>query len=131
VNDKKSAAEWVRAIAALGGRNRFQSGALPKKLGILPPSEWEDSERDLERAEAAALLPEPVRITYPQERHMRATGSSAGRAGLALILRSARAADPVRVVRVVAALCAEVDRKESSPAPQYPDHKLRNYKLRE
>ena len=113
VNDEKSAAEWVRAVAALGGRNRFQAGGLPKKLGILSPSEWEDTQRGVERAEAAALLPEPVRITYPQERHMRATGTAAGRAGLAMILRSSRTADPVRVVRVVAALCAEVDRKES------------------
>lgn len=115
VGDKKSAAEWVRAIDALGGRNRFQAGALPKKLGILPPSDWEDPDR------APASEPaESVRITYPQERHMRATSTAAGRAGIAMILRSARAADPVRVVRTVTALCAEVDRVDDAALNPLP-----------
>ncbi|WP_436129025.1 hypothetical protein, partial [Acidovorax sp. LjRoot117] len=42
----------------------------------------------------------------------KATGTT-GRAGLAAILRSARSADPARVLRMVAALCAEVDRNDT------------------
>lgn len=38
--DQTAAHEWTRAIQALEGVNRFNAGALPKKLGIPTPSEW-------------------------------------------------------------------------------------------
>ena len=112
LGDAKAGAEWLRAQTALGGRKRFHAGALPKKLGIPSPSEWEDEEREAELDAERAERPEPARITYPQVHHLKATGTT-GRAGLAAILRSARSADPARVLRMVAALCAEVDRNDT------------------
>ena len=112
VGDAKAGAEWLRAQAALGGRKRFHAGALPKKLGIPSPSEWEDEERETELDAERAERPEPARITYPQVHHLKATGTT-GRAGLAAILRSARSADPAKVLRMVAALCADVDRSDT------------------
>ena len=109
VGDKQAGAEWLRAQAALGGRMRFHAGGLPKKLGIPCPSDWEEEPADDEGD--GSEKPEPVRITYPQVHHLKATGTT-GRAGLAVILRAARTADLDKVLRVVAALCAEVDRKE-------------------
>ena len=112
IGDTKAGAEWLRAQAALGGKMRFHAGGLPKKLGIPCPSEWEDAEREAELEAERAERPEPARITYPQVHHLKATGTT-GRAGLAAILRSARSADPARVLRMVAALCAEVDRNDT------------------
>lgn len=111
VGDKTAGAEWLRGQSALGGRMRFHAGGLPKKLGIPCPSDWEDEER-AEREESESVdRPEPVRISYPQVHHLKATGTT-GRAGLAVILRAARSGDSEKVRRVVGALCAEVDRKE-------------------
>ena len=110
IGDTKAGAEWLRAQAALGGKMRFHAGGLPKKLGIPCPSEWEEEPADDEGD--GGEKPEPVRITYPQVHHLKATGTT-GRAGLAAILRSARSADPARVLRMVAALCAEVDRNDT------------------
>jgi len=110
VGDQRAGAEWLRAQGALGGRMRFHAGGLPKKLGIPCPSEWEEEPADDEGD--GSEKPEPVRITYPQVHHLKATGTT-GRAGLAAILRSARSADPARVLRMVAALCAEVDRNDT------------------
>jgi len=112
VGDKKSGAEWLRAQKALGGRMRFHAGNLPKKLGISCPSQWEDEERAEELAVERAKHPEPVRITYPQVHHLKATGTVGNRSGLALLLRSARSGNGEKVRRVVASLCAEVDRME-------------------
>ncbi len=112
VGDKTAGAEWLRGQGALGGRMRFHAGGLPKKLGIPCPSDWEDEER-AEREEAESVdRPEPVRISYPQVHHLKATGTT-GRAGLAVILRAARSADRAKVLRVVGALCAEVDRNDT------------------
>jgi hypothetical protein len=111
--DKKSGAEWIRAMAAIGGRMRFHAGGLPKKLGIVSPSSWLDEERAEETAKKKAEFGEVTRITYEQILHMKATGTGAGRAGLAIILRSARTADSEKVLRTVDALCAEIDRKEN------------------
>ena len=111
VGDQRAGAEWLRAQAALGGRMRFHAGGLPKKLDIACPSEWEDEAREAELDAERAERPEPARISYSQLHHLKATGTT-GRAGLAVILRAARTADPDKVLRVVAALCAEVDRKE-------------------
>jgi hypothetical protein len=111
VGDQRAGAEWLRGQAALGGRMRFHAGGLPKKLGIPCPSDWEDQERQAEMDAEKAERPEPARISYPQLHHLKATGTT-GRAGLAVILRAARTADAAKVLRVVASLCAEVDRKE-------------------
>ena len=87
-----------------------------KKLGIPCPSEWEDEEERRSLDAEAASKPLPVRITYPQFQHLKATDSRTGRSGLALILRAARGGDRDRVRRVVDALCAEADRKEEPGA---------------
>ena len=112
VGDKKSGAEWLRAQKALGGRMRFHAGTLPKKLGISCPSQWEDEARAEELAKERSERPEPLRITYPQPLHLKATGTIGNRSGIALILRSARSGDSGKVKRIVASLCAEVDRLE-------------------
>ena len=112
VGDQRAGAEWLRAQGALGGRMRFHAGGLPKKLGIACPSEWEDEAREAELDAERAERPEPARISYSQLHHLKATGTT-GRAGLAVILRAARTADPDKVLRVVAALCAEVDRNDT------------------
>ena len=108
LGDKKASEEWIRAQIALGGSKRFQAGGLPKKLGITCPSKWEDEEH-LSKLEAKKeALPEPVRITYPQCFHLKATGTGHKRPGLAIILRSARGANRQKVLATVKALCAEV-----------------------
>lgn len=106
VGDKTAGVEWLRGQSALGGRMRFHAGGLPNKLGIQCPSDWQDEE-----AESVDKPDELKRIKYPQVHHLKATGTT-GRAGLAVILRAARSADPPKVLRVVAALCSEIDRKE-------------------
>ena len=107
IGDTKAGAEWLRAQAALGGKMRFHAGGLPKKLGIPCPSEWEDAEREAELEAERAERPEPARITYAQQLHLKATGTAHNRAGLAMILRAARGADSGKVLAVVHALCAE------------------------
>ena len=53
--DTKASAEWLRAIEALQGRSRFHAGDLAKKLGIPNCTDWEDEERQEERAEAVVV----------------------------------------------------------------------------
>lgn len=115
VGNVRAGEEWLRAQKALGGRMRFHAGSLPKKLGIVCPSAWEDEERAEELKKKKEDEPDPVRITYPQPMHLKATGVT-GRAGLAIILRSARTANPEKVLRVVESLCSEVDRSNDDKA---------------
>ena len=116
VGDTKAGAEWLRAMEALGGRMRFHAGHLPKKLNITCPSAWEDEERRQELDAVEAEQPAPKRITYSQHQHLKATGTDAGRAGLAIILRAARAGDESKVREVVAALCSEVEKIKTKQA---------------
>lgn len=109
IGDQESGKEWIRAQAALGGRVRFHAGNLPKKLNISCPSEWEDEDRAEELKKKKESEPEPIRITYPQPQHLKATGTTTDRAGLAIILRSARGGNAEKVLRTVDALCANVD----------------------
>lgn len=105
VGCSKSSEEWLRAQKALGGRVRFHAGSLPKNLGICIPSDWEDPDlllTDLSRAPVTVL-------SYPQRLHLKATAVYHRRAGLALILRSARSNDINRVLRTVSALCAATE----------------------
>lgn len=88
--DKKSSAEWLRAIEALQGHRRFHAGDIASKLDIPTCSEWEDEEHQAELIEHNANAPEPVKITYPLRDHLRATAIDHPRFGLALILRAAR-----------------------------------------
>lgn len=109
--DKKSSAEWLRAIEALQGRARFHAGNLAKKLGIPNCTDWEDEERI---KEIPIDAPEPMRIRYPLHRHLKATCSYSPRPGLALILRAARTGDYDKVLQMVDALCKEVDKLNSN-----------------
>ena len=110
--DTKASKEWLRAVEALQGRSRFHAGDMAKKLGIPCCTAWTDEERQEERAEANADMPEPVRITYPLRDHLKATRPDSNRPALAMILRAARKGDTDRVRRVVAALCSEVDARD-------------------
>ena len=114
VGDTQSGDEWLRAQEALGGRMRFHAGVLPKKLGITCPSKWDDEERAEKLMAEQEGMPEPIRITYPQHLHLKATGTTTDRAGLAIILRSARSGDAAKVLRTVEALCAHVDEVEQA-----------------
>lgn len=114
LGDSESGDKWIRAQIALGGRMRFHAGGLPKKLGIICPSKWEDVEMDAKRDAEKADLPPSVYISYSQEDHMKATSSATNRAGLALILRSARSADRSKVLAIVKAICSEVDVQKTS-----------------
>ena len=105
--DAKASAEWLRAIEALQGRSRFHAGDLAKKLGIATCTSWTDEERQEERAEITADMPEPVRITYPIRDHLNATRTDSPRPGLAMILRAARDGDSAKVHQMVEALCKE------------------------
>lgn len=107
--DKKSSAEWLRAIEALQGRRRFHAGDIASKLGIPTCSEWEDEEHQTELMEHNANAPEPVKITYPLRDHLRATAIDHPRFGLALILRAARGGDAEKVWSMVKKLCDEYD----------------------
>ena len=115
VGDKKAMAEWLRAMEALGGRMRFHAGNLPSKLGIVCPSDWEDHERNdyNDEIKKSTETPDPIILRYPQRFHLKATGTTSKRAGLAIILRAARAGDITKLRKVVDALCAEVDRLEN------------------
>jgi hypothetical protein len=109
--DLTAGAEWQRAIAALGGAYRFHAGSLPKNLGIVPPSEWEDLAEDVEDVEDAGgePVPEPVvvRIEYPLDDHIAATHPALGRPGLAMILRAAARGGRPAVLNIVRALKTE------------------------
>lgn len=114
--DKKSSAEWLRAIEALQGRRRFHAGDIASKLGIPTCSEWEDEEHQAELMEHNANAPEPVKITYPLRDHLRATAIDHPRFGLALILRAARGGDAEKVWSIVKKLCDEYDAFRRSQA---------------
>lgn len=86
-----AAHEWTRAIEALEGVNRFNAGALPKKLGIPTPSEWEDVEGEGEGEGSQGeldLVEDPTVIEIPLDDLLQATHPSLGRAGMAMILRA-------------------------------------------
>lgn len=123
LGDKKAQAEWLRAMGALGGRMRFHAGNLPKKLGIVCPSEWEDHERNdyNDEQREATETPDPIILRYPQRFHLKATGETSKRAGLAIILRAARKGDIRLLRKTVDALCAEVDRKEDTKKMSFWD----------
>lgn len=110
--DKQASAEWLRAIKALQGRSRFHAGDIAKKLGIPNCTEWEDVERQEEMSARNADMPPPIRITYPLRDHLKATRLDSQRPGLAMILRAARTGDAESVLRMVRALCDEVDRND-------------------
>ena len=110
--DNKASNEWLRAIEALQGRSRFHAGDMAKKLGIPCCTAWTDEERQEERAEANADMPEPVRITYPLRDHLKATRPDSTRPALAMILRAARNWDADKVRQIVAALCREADARD-------------------
>ena len=118
--DTKASAEWLRAIEALQGRSRFHAGDLAKKLGIPNCTDWEDEERQEERTEAIADMPEPVRITYPLRDHLKATRPDSPRPGLAMILRAAREADAYKVHSMVKALCKNVDKQTKGMSGNCP-----------
>lgn len=105
--DQLAGVQWQRAIVALDGANRFHSGALARKLGIVPPSEWEDEEAD-------APLPVLEVIEYNLDDHLMATSTATGRPGLAMILRAARSGK-ASVLSMVQTLCGEA-RKNRDPA---------------
>ena len=119
VGDTQAGEEWIRAQKALGGRMRFHAGSLPKKLGIVCPSSFEDEELDDVRKFRKEHEPDPVRIVYAQTQHLKATSTASDRAGLAMILRSARSGDAEKVLSVVNALCTEVDKIEDSKNIKY------------
>jgi hypothetical protein len=85
--DETAAHEWTRAIQALEGVNRFNAGALPKKLGIPTPSEWEDEEEE-DRQGELALDQDPTIIDFPLDDLLQATHPSLGRPAMAMILRA-------------------------------------------
>ena len=114
--DKKSSAEWLRAIEALQGRRRFHAGDISSKLGIPTCSEWEDEEHQAELMEHNANAPEPVKITYSLRDHLRATAIDHPRFGSALILRAARGGDAEKVWSMVKKLCDEYDTFKRSQA---------------
>ena len=114
LGDVESGDKWIRAQIALGGRMRFHAGGLPKRLGIICPSKWEDEEMNEKRDAEKADLPPSVYIAYSQDDHMKATSSVTRRFGLALILRAARSADRNKVLSIVKSICSEVDLQKTS-----------------
>lgn len=84
--DQTAAHEWTRAIQALEGVNRFNAGALPKKLGIPTPSEWEDEEES-DQGELD-LAEDPTVVDFSLDDLLQATHPSLGRPGMAMILRA-------------------------------------------
>lgn len=85
--DKTATHEWTRAIQALEGVNRFNAGALPKKLDIPTPSEWEDEEEEARQGELA-LDEDRTIIDFPLDDLLQATHPSLGRPAMAMILRA-------------------------------------------
>lgn len=118
--DKKSSAEWLRAIEALQGHSRFHAGDIAKKLGIPNCTDWEDDERQALQQADRANMPQPVYIRYPLRLHLKASRPDSNRPALAMILRAARDGDSLKVRRMVDALCAEVDRRERSTNSAVP-----------
>lgn len=108
--DATASAEWVRTILALDGAGRFSSGGLSKKLGIECPTKWQDPQAAEKIADGESTL-----ITYPLQDHLDATHPATGRPGLAMILRAARRAGESGVLRMVAALRADYERKRPAP----------------
>lgn len=104
-SDRQAGAEWIRAIKAVGSRNRFHAGGLPKALDIPTPSEWDDDQPLSSDAEDTDKV--VVRIEYPQNDHMMATHPALGRPGLAMILRAAARGGKPRVLSMVDALCRD------------------------
>lgn len=101
--DQLAGVQWQRAVVAMDGANRFHSGALARKLGIEPPSKWED--------EKLGDKPEVLEvIEYSLDDHIMATSVATGRPGLAMILRAARSGK-ASVLSMVDALCGEVRKK--------------------
>lgn len=86
--DETAAHEWTRAIEALEGVNRFNAGALPKKLGIPTPSEWEDEEEDADQGELELVEEDPTIVDFSLDDLLQATHPSLGRPGMAMILRA-------------------------------------------
>lgn len=116
--DLVAGAEWQRAIKALGSTNRFQAGNMPKKLGILTPSEWDDKP-DVE-PELDVESPAPVLIEYRLSDHLSATHPSTGRPGLAMILRAAQRGGRYKVLLMVDALCRDYERKSAASLRPLP-----------
>jgi hypothetical protein len=120
--DATAAAEWTRAIKAIGSKNRFHAGSLPKNLGIPTPSEWDDEQpEEADENEADAPEPEVVCIEYDHNDHMMATHPALGRPGLAMILRAARRGGETKVLSMVAALCRDYRRKFKKQTQQVHD----------
>jgi hypothetical protein len=86
--DETAAHEWTRAIEALEGVNRFNAGALPKKLGIPTPSEWEDEEEEADQGELELVEEDPTIVDFSLDDLLQATHPSLGRPGMAMILRA-------------------------------------------
>jgi hypothetical protein len=107
--DKKSSAEWIRAVEALQGRSRFHAGDIASKLGIPTCTEWKDEERKIEILEYKSVLPEPNFIRYSIHKHMKATAVDHPRFGLAIILRVARRGNADKVLAIVDKLCCEYE----------------------
>lgn len=112
--DAQCAAEWVRAVEALSQASRFHAGALPSKLGIVPPSEWVDEEPTLSEDTADGEVPEapmPLSIKYPIGDHLMATSPDLGRPGIAMMKRAAVRGGAKALLRMVGALCADYRKK--------------------
>ena len=107
--DAEAGNDYIRATLALQGRARWNIGQLAKKLGIVAPSAWKQTE-----GEAADSTPAPAMIlAYPIEDHLIATTPEQNRHSLALILRAARQEmrRPGSVGKMVDALSNEVINK--------------------
>ena len=104
--DIEAGDDYIRTTLALQGRARWNIGQLAKKLGIVAPSAWKQTE-----GEAADNTPAPAMvIAYPIEDHLIATTPEQKRHSLALILRAARQEmrRPGSVSKMVKALSDEV-----------------------
>lgn len=104
--DGEAGDDYIRATLALQGRARWSIGQLAKKLGIVAPSAWKQTE-----GEPADTTPAPAMvIAYPIEDHLIATTPEQKRHSLALILRAARQEmrRPGSVGKMVKALSDEV-----------------------
>jgi hypothetical protein len=102
--------EWLRAVKALGGRARFHVGQLAKKLGIAPPSAWQD-EVALERRRVEELDGVQI-LDYPQALHTAACRPGCF-ASHAMLLRAARSGLVEKVVRMAEALRDAFDRTKA------------------
>ena len=104
--DGEAGGDYIRATLALQGRARWNIGQLARKLGIVAPSAWKQSQ-----GEAADTTPQPALVVdYAIEDHLVATTPDSPRHSLALILRAARQEmhRPGSVGRMVKALSDEV-----------------------